>query len=160
MRRSIASFVALGLFVSVSSARAQDVSQASCDELLPPLRELKTGKVGPKSCMLQQSDLAIGSRAYRRLDIGLSGTVEGTIAKAGSYREYLTNAPDLVFPQAGNPGPLYFGVAGYEREKGAALTLVLPADASAWNGKLWVTAHGRGRAFKTGQLKPWDEYFE
>src|SRR5262249_7799495 len=39
-------------------------------------------------------------------------------------------------------------------------TLVFPSDANAWNGKLWVTAHGRGRAFKTGQLKPWDKYLD
>jgi hypothetical protein len=160
MRRSIASLIALGLLTSMPSAGAQDMSQASCDEFLPPLGDVKTGKVGPKSCMLQQSDLAIGNRPYRRLDIGLSGTVEGTIAKAGSYREYLTNAPDLVFPQAGNPGPFYFGVASYERDKGAAFTLVFPSEPGSWNGKLWVTAHGRNRAFKTGQLKPWDKYLD
>src|SRR5262249_25506231 len=57
-------------------------------------------------------------------------------------------------------GPLYHAVASYEREKGAAITLVFPSDANAWNGKLWVTAHGRGRAFKTGQLKPWDKYLD
>src|SRR5262249_56713709 len=58
------------------------------------------------------------------------------------------------------PGPLFWARASYEGERGGALTRVLPADASAWNGKLWVTAHGRGRAFKTGQLKPWDKYLD
>jgi len=161
MIRSIAWWAAVAsvvLIPSVPPAFAQDA--ISCAEFLPPARDAMGRKVGPWSCMMQQTDVTLEGRTLRRLDIGLSGSAEGTLAKAGSYREYLTNAPDLVFPQAGNPGPLFLAVAGYEREKGAALTLVLPADATAWNGKLWVTAHGRGRAFKTGQLKPWDKYFD
>src|SRR5262245_5802269 len=159
MNRSIAWCVAVSLFL-ISMAAAQDAREASCDELLPAPRDVKGNKVGPASCRMLQTDTAVGGRPYRRLDIGLSGTAEGYVAKAGSYREYLTNAPDLVFPQAGNPGPLYHAVASYEREKGAAITLGFPSDANAWNGKLWVTAHGRGRAFKTGQLKPWDKYLD
>src|SRR5262249_29507334 len=149
---------ALTLFAA--PAHAQGGGQASCDEFLPQPREAMGRKVGPSSCMMQQIDVALDGRALRRIDIGLNGNAERTVAKAGSYKEYLTNAPALVFPQAGNPGRLFLALASYERDKGAALTLVFPADASAWNGKLWVTAHGRGRSLKEGQLKPWDRYLD
>jgi hypothetical protein len=148
------------LTLCAAPAQAQSTGPTSCDEFLPKPREVMGRKAGPSSCMVQQMDVTLDGRALRRLDIGLNGSAEGTVAKAGSYKEYLTNAPDLVFPQAGNPGPLFQAVASYERDKGAAFTLVFPADAAAWNGKLWITVHGRGRSFKQGQLKPWDRYLD
>src|SRR5262245_1287817 len=148
-----AAALSVALIPSAPPALAQDAT--SCAEFLPLPREAMGRKVGPSSCMMQQIDVTIDGKTLRRLDIGLSGSAEGYVAKSGNYKEYLTSAPDLVCPQAGNSEPRFLAVANYEREKGAALILVLPADASAWNGKLWVTAHGRGRAFTTGQLKPW-----
>jgi hypothetical protein len=50
-----------------------------------------------------------------------------------------------------------FAVAAYERDKGASMTVVFPKDRTAWNGKMWVTVHGRGTSFKQGNLKPWDK---
>ena len=88
--------------------------------------------------------LSIDGRQYVRLDVGLDGTVDGIITKTGDYKEYLTNAPDLVFPQTADDGERLFAVAKYERDKGAAMTIVYPRDRSAWNGKMWVTVHGRG----------------
>ena len=89
--------------------------------------------------------------------MGLDGTVDGYIAKAGNYYESLTNSPDLLYPQTGNTNPMYFAVATYERDKGAAMTIVYPRDRNAWNGKMWVTAHGRGSSFKQGNLKAWNK---
>jgi hypothetical protein len=137
-------------------AHAQAADEASCDQFLLSPREVKGKKVGPTSCLMQESDLSIDGRTYKRVDIGLNGSVEGYVAKTGEYHEYLTNAPDLVFPQSGNPGPILFAVAAYERDKGAAMTIVYPADRAAWNQKMYVTAHGRGTSFKQGSLKPWN----
>lgn len=152
----------VGAVVAAVSASAMAASmgpaqaRVSCDQLLLPARDVKGGKAGPSSCQMQETDMTFDGRAYKRLDIGLNGTVEGWLTKTGSYKEYLTNAPDLVFPQTADPGPRYFALAAYERDKGAAMTVVYPADASAWNRKMWVTAHGRGVSFKEGQLKAWD----
>jgi hypothetical protein len=99
----------------------------------------------------------LDGRKFRRIDIGLDGTVEGYVTETGDYRDYLTNAPDLVFPQTLDPGPVFYAVARYERSKGAAMTVVYPAEQSGWNGKMWVTAHGRGRSFKRGNLRVWDK---
>lgn len=117
-------------------------------------------KVGPESCLMRQVDVVIDGQAYIRLDLGLDGTAEGWVTKEGPYHEYLTNGPDLVFAQAATPGGRHLAVARYERMKGTAILLLYPKDRSAWNGKLWVTAHGRGRSFRSGALKEWDRYYD
>lgn len=143
--------------------QAQDFDQASCDEFLLPLREVKGKKVGPASCLMQETDITFEGRTFRRLDIGLDGSVEGYLTKTGDYKEYLTNAPDLVFPQTADPAdpadqrPVLFAVAAYRRDKGASMTVIYPIDKAAWNSKMWVTAHGRGSSFKEGQLKRWNK---
>jgi hypothetical protein len=157
MRRSVAAaLAALGLW-SLPGIRAQDFDQTSCDDFLLPAREARGKKVGPQSCLMQETDASFDGRTFRRLDMGLSGTVEGYLTKTGDYKEYLTNAPDLVFPQTADPGPVYFAIAAYERDKGASMTVVYPLDKSGWNQKMWVTAHGRGASFKEGSLRAWNK---
>jgi hypothetical protein len=130
---------------------------ASCDDLLLPPRNAKGQKVGPASCLMQETPLRFEGRAFTRLDIGLDGTVDGYLAKTGDYKDYFTNGPDLVFPQTWGPRPIFFGVARYERAKGAAMTVVYPADKTAWNGRVFVMVHGRGVSLKEGNLKPWNK---
>lgn len=134
-------------------------AQSSCDDLLSPQREVKGKKVGPTSCLMQEANIDYDGRAYKRVDIGLDGTVDGYAAKVGDYKDYLTNGPDLVFPQTWGQRQIFFAVAKYERAKGASLTVIYPADQAAWNGKIFVTVHGRGRSFKQGNLKAWDKNF-
>ena len=126
------------------------------DPLLPP-RDVKGHKVGPSSCQMIESALSYDGKAYKRIRFGLDGTVDGYAAKVGDYKDYFTNGPDLVFPQTWGPRPVLFGVAKYERAKGAAMVIVYPADKAGWNGKMFVTVHGRGTSFKEGQLKAWDK---
>jgi hypothetical protein len=145
------------LHVTASAAGAQAAAGAPCDELLLAPREVNGVKVGPTSCLSQETPLTYNGRQFVRLDVGLDGTVEGYVTKTGDYKEYLTNAPDLVFGQTSDTGRRHFAVASYERAKGAAMTIVLPRDRAAWNGKIWVTVHGRGASFKQGNLKAWDK---
>ncbi|MBI1873963.1 MAG: hypothetical protein HYS05_08755 [Acidobacteria bacterium] len=106
---------------------------------------------------MQESDVTVDGKPFKRLDVGLNGRVEGYATKQGEYKDYLTQSPDLVFPQSGNPGPVLFAIASYERDKGAAMTIVYPRDRAAWNGKMFVTVHGRGASFKQGTLKTWNK---
>jgi hypothetical protein len=145
-----------GLFLS-PPASAQ-VSEKSCDAFLLAPRQVKGKTAGPKSCLMQETSATYDGRVLTRLDVGLDGTVDGYLAKVGNYKEYFSNSPDLVFPQTWGPREIFFGVAAYERAKGASMTIVFPRDKSAWNGKMWVTAHGRGTSFKQGQLKAWNKY--
>ena len=143
--------------VGVMSYQGQPSAASSCDDLLLAPRPVKGKQVGPASCQQLETLVTLDGRAYTRLDIGLDGTVEGYVTKTGDYKEYLTNAPDLVFPQSGDSGERFLAFAKYERAKGASMVLLFPKDRASWNGKLWVTVHGRGASFKEGQLKAWDK---
>jgi hypothetical protein len=163
MHRSYTWFIGVAVLAGVSAAsvtpvaRAQEAQSASCDDFLLPQRDANSKKVGPTSCLRQETPLTLEGRAFVRLDVGLDGTVEGYLTKTGDYKEYLTNAPDIVFPQSADTGPRFFAVARYERDKGAAMSIIYPRDRAAWNGKMFVTAHGRGASFKEGQLKAWNK---
>lgn len=148
--------------VPYQQATAQDGQYKPCSGYLPPLREVKGHKVGPLSCEMQQFEFDFNGRRFVRVDIGLDGSVEGYVTREGNYREYLTNAPDLVFPQtqASKPEPYSLAISNYEKLRGAAILLVYPADRKDWNGKLWVTAHGRGDSFHNGSLKIWHDYLD
>jgi len=149
--------VASGIVVLAGGATAQ-TTEMSCNNYLLPPRQVKGHAVGPKSCLMQETSATFAGRPLTRIDVGLDGTVDGYLAKVGNYKEYFSNSPDLVFPQTWGAREIFFGVAAYDRAKGASMTIVLPRDRSAWNGKMWVTAHGRGASFKQGQLKAWNQY--
>lgn len=158
---SRAGFLVLGsgfLVILAATVAGAQVAEASCDQFLPALRQVRSRAVGPKSCAMQETSGALDGRALTRLDIGLDGTVDGFLAKTGDYKEYFSNSPDLVFAQTWGPREILFAVAAYERAKGASMTIVYPRDPGTWNGKMWVTVHGRGTSFKQGQLKAWNTY--
>jgi hypothetical protein len=154
LRPAAAGLAAL-LVTCATSVAAQPLDQVSCDEMLLPQRVSKGKKVGPTSCRMMETDVTIDARAFRRVDIGLDGAIEGYLPKTGMYINYFTSAPDLVFPAGRNSGPVHHGVARYKAGTGAAMTIVYPKD--KWNGKMWVMVHGRGRSFKRGSLRAWDK---
>jgi hypothetical protein len=135
-----------------AAAGAQALPRIPCDDLLPPLREVKGKKVGPQSCLMIEQAITVSGRAIKRIDIGLDGTVDGYVTKTGDYRGYLTNVPHFVFPQTADPGPVFLAFATYEMKQGAGMTVFLPADRQAWNGKLFVMVHGAG----PGVDRSWD----
>jgi hypothetical protein len=151
-RHSVGVVAAMWLVGHAASAQSP---ARSCDDALAPARTVHGERVGPSSCLMHEHDVTSDGRRIRRIDVGLNGTVDGYLAKVGDYKEYFTNSPDLVFPQTWGPRQILFGVATYERDKGAAMTLLFP-DRTAWNHKMFVMVHGRGVSFKDGGLKPWD----
>jgi hypothetical protein len=144
--------------VAVSSAATAQTAPpaakalASCDALLRAPREIHGKKVGPTSCLMQEDELTVDDHGYTRVEMGIDGTVDGYLTKTGDYRGYFTNSPELVFPQTADAGPVYFGIASYGRDKGASMAVLFPADAAAWNGKIWVTVPGAS----AGPLKSWN----
>ena len=127
-------------------------AKTACNDLLPAPREVKGRKVGATSCEMAESQIAVAGKQIVRLDIGLDGTAEGYITKAGEYRGYMTNSPELAFVQTSDPGEPVLAFADYRRAQGAAISLFFPQDAAAWNGRLWVMAHGAG----PGTDRAWD----
>ena len=77
--------VVLAIVTSFSTsmpAHAQATDEASCDQFLLSPREVKGKKVGPTSCLMQESELSVDGRTYKRVDVGLDGSVEGYVASA------------------------------------------------------------------------------
>jgi Alpha/beta hydrolase domain len=145
-----------------TTPRALTGKRIPCDEFLVQLRTVagkasaREFKVGPTSCLMVESRLTIGERSFRRLDLGLDGTVDGFVSTnpQGDYRGYMTNAPDLVFPQTADAGPVVLAIAKYRKDHGAAMSVIYPADPSDWNGKMWVTVHGASGSTEI----PWDGF--
>lgn len=147
-------------WLSIPAGASADNNYKSCDEFLPDKREVDGNAVGPETCLMQQAEFRYDGRDFVRVDMGLDGTAEGYVTREGTYHEYLTNGPDLIFEQAATPGERLLAIARYERLRGSAILLVYPRDLDDWNGKLWVTAHGRGRSFRNGGLQMWNRYYD
>jgi Alpha/beta hydrolase domain len=140
------------LIPAAVAVELQPQAKTACNELLPAARDVKGRKVGATSCEMVESQVAVAGKQIVRLDIGLDGTAEGYVTRAGEYRGYMTNSPELAFAQTSDPGEPVLAFADYRRAQGAAMLLFIPQDPAAWNGKLWVMAHGAG----PGTDRPWD----
>ena len=165
----IRSHMMFGLVISIlimsfpfHASHSQGLNFKSCDSYLASLRQVNEYKVGPDSCQMQEVEVSYQDKEYIRVDLGLNGSVEGYVTMTGDYNEYLTNAPEIVFPQAqaSDVQEPIFAVANYERARGSAVLLIYPKLRQDWNGKLWVTAHGRGSSFNNGSLKIWHKYLD
>lgn len=141
-----------------AQARAEDEA-ASCLKLVPPLRVWLDKTVGIDGCRILSQRIVLNAKGqpFARLEIGLDGTVGGwaVIQRQPNYTTF-TDAPDIVFGQLGLTGHRYRGIARYQASKGAGLTLFVPLKAAAWNGKLFVTAHGGHSYARVGTLVPRD----
>ena len=104
--------------------------------------------------MMQETDVVLDGRTFRRLDVGIDGTVEGVLTDRPDTRDYFTNAPELVLPQLAAQGRPVSAVAAYTGVKGASMTVIYPLAAGTWNGRMWVTAHGGDMSLGHG-LAPW-----
>jgi hypothetical protein len=157
----LAATFAFALLTTAPSIRAQSAPAAapkvtSCDEYLVPRTEIRGKMIGQESCKMIETPVSLENKEYRRLDIGVSGTVDGWIPKKGRYDVYFGSNPEFTYPQGGNPEKLLYGVGQYEMDKGSAVVLLYPPEGQ-WNGKMFITAHGRGRSFKSGSLRAWDK---
>jgi hypothetical protein len=134
---------------------------SSCREYLEPLRMAGGQPTGQADCVMVENRVRLpGGPSFVRLDIGLTGKAEGYVVLTGRRSSYFTTAPELFFPQTGNPRPWHLGIVEYRAERGIGVTILYPADPARWNGKMFFTAHGAGRAFHKGNLKPWQDRFD
>src|SRR5437764_653657 len=98
--------------VSFETARAQQLEKSaekdsvltSCDEFLPAKTRIGDKSVGPDECRIVSHEIVFNIKGQRflRLEMRISGTVEGYAVKQGSRTEYFNDAPDFVFTQSGN----------------------------------------------------------
>src|SRR5262249_39076658 len=130
----------------------------SCDEFLPAPKQVGATKAGPEQCRTISEEIVFNTRRqpHRHLELRISGTLEGWAARQGRRFNYFNDSPDFVFTQSGNTTPRYKGIGRYEAATGHGISLFFPQNASDWNGKLFVTAHGAGPYEQVGILLPRD----
>lgn len=133
---------------------------ASCDQFMTPKYQVSGKAVGQESCRMIEHAVTLEGKKYRRLDIGITGTIEGHTASKGVRSAYFTTAPEFVFTQVGNTSTLRQGIGRYEADKGSAIAVLYPEEPRAWNGRMWLTAHGAGPSFRDGSLKRWDKNYD
>lgn len=151
-----------GMLLTAAMAQAQPAPKApknldglpSCAEILPMKKEVAGKSVGPDDCRIlaQQKVFDMQGQIFERLELRVSGNVEGWAIKDGRRGNYFNDAPDMVFAQSQNPGARFKGVARYDGATGHGMSLFFPAEAKHWNGKLFVTAHGAGSYGAVGTL--------
>lgn len=161
-RRSLAlAFVTTAILVAdAQEARAAESREGvSCIEFAPAARQVGGKSVGVEECLILEEETAFNIRGhrYRRVEMRISGTVDGWAVKEKGPRSiYFTDGPEFVFPQSGHPGKPQRGIARYEAGRGSGMTILYPEDPRRWNGKLFVTAHGAGPYGAVGALLPRD----
>jgi len=139
------------------SAKLKDA--VSCNEFAGPSKQFMGKPVGVEQCQILSEETVydIKGHKFRRVEIGLTGTLEGWAStEKGSRAIYFTDGPDFVFAQSGLTGPRARGIARYEASTGHGLTVFYPEDPRQWNGKLYITAHGAGSYGDIGALIPRD----
>lgn len=145
--------------------------EQSCKEFLGKQLRVNNRMIGQEDCLMRDVVVRDDSwpeiaevldtrqgKAYRRIEIGLTGTLTGFAVKSGPRIVTFTSAPDFVFVQAGNQAEPLPGVLRYDMYRGASMSLIFPEDGN-WNGKLFVTLPGMG-SYRAGTSKTWDRNYD
>jgi len=129
-------------------------------EFRAPAKEVHGKLIGQEDVLIQEVVIADSGHRFRRLDVGVSGTVEGWAIKQDLPMPQLASAPDFIYPQGGIHTTRFHGTLRYEASKGTGMTLIYPETGRAWNRKLFVTVHGSSGSFRQGTLKPWNKLLD
>jgi len=133
---------------------------SSGKEFMVPKKEVNGKLIGQEDVLIQEVVITDSGRQYRRLDVGVSGTIEGWVVKEGPRSNHFASHPEFDLTQIGNVYRRFHGILRYEASKGTAVTLIYPEAGTEWNRKLFVTIHGSGGSFFDGTLKPWNENYD
>ncbi len=148
MRRHLNLFLALfGVAILWVNSPSDLLLAQDCNQFMVP-KKLVNGKLlGQEDCRMLETTFIYQRRKYRRVDMGISGTVDGYAVKEGRRSKYFSDGPEFIFPQY---GPQYdqrdwvHGTAEYEGSAGVGMTVFYPDSETAWNRKLYVHIHERG----------------
>lgn len=142
-----------------AAGAARTPASVSCASFMAPKKAVNGKQVGQEECLMIDYGVVEPGRRYHRVDIGISGTLSGTVVKDGARQNYFTSGPDYTYTQFGNAdAPRYHGILKYQMEKGTSVTLTWPE--TGWNGKLFIMVHGRSGSFLRRTMRPWDKYYD
>ncbi len=129
-------------------------------EFMVPKKEVNGKLIGQEDVLIQEVVITDSDRRYRRVDVGVSGTVDGWVVKEDLPMPQLVSAPDFIYPQHGLHFSRFHGTLRYEASKGTGMTIIYPEAGTGWNKKLFVTVHGSSGSFLEGTLQPWNRIFD
>jgi len=129
-------------------------------EFMVPKKEVNGKLIGQEDVLIQEVVISDSGHQYRRLDVGVSGTVDGWVVKEDLPMPQLVSAPDFIYPQHGLHFSRFHGTLRYEASKGTGMTIIYPEAGTGWNKKLFVTVHGSSGSFLEGTLQPWNRIFD
>jgi hypothetical protein len=135
---------------------AAPVSAQDCARFLGPPKTVEGRAIGIETCTIsapQPFESAVGA-PFVKLEVGVSGTLDGYTVKDGTRYEMLTDVPDYALAQRQNLGPYYRATGYYRADKGNLLSIFMPKSAADWNGKMWVLVHGMSSYGKVNDLQP------
>ncbi len=77
---------------------------SSGKEFMVPKKEVNGKLIGQEDVLIQEVVITDAGRRYRRLDMGVSGTIDGWAVKEASafHRRQFGSAPEFTFTQVGN----------------------------------------------------------
>lgn len=151
--------LAVGMVLTfwISAIEAQSPASSTLETCFRVGKRVNGKLIGPTTCRITQETRFVNVQGvpYRRIEIGISGTIDGYTVKTGPRLDAFTDSPALALGQRGNLGPYFHGVGVYHSEKGSGITLFIPESSENWNSKLFVTVHGGTRPYQTvGELVP------
>ncbi|MBI4478387.1 MAG: hypothetical protein HY651_00005 [Acidobacteria bacterium] len=148
----------------VRSPASMDLgAEQSCSQYMAPKKTIGGKPVGQELCKMREIEFEFLGRKFKRVEIGVTGTLEGYTLKdpTARYANYFNVYPEFVYPQAGEEDkPVFHGIGRYTMESGHSMALIFPADRAQWNGKLFLHNHGAGRSFARGNARAWDKEFD
>ena len=149
---------ALGVaWISGTPLEAQGVALHTLEDCFGIGKTVQGRLVGPEICRITREIQITNVHGvpYRRIEMGISGSIDGYTAKNGPRIVNFTDVPELGMGQKGNLGPYFHGVGVYHSDKGSGMTLFIPESSEDWNGKLFVIVHGGTRPYQPiGDLVP------
>ena len=152
------------LAAPVRSLASMDLgAEQSCNQYMAPKKTIGGKPVGQELCKMREIEFEFLGRKFKRVEMGVTGTLEGYTLKdpTGRYANYFNVYPEFVYPQAGEEDkPVFHGIGHYTMESGHSMALIFPADRAQWNGKLFLHNHGAGRSFARGNARAWDREFD
>lgn len=161
---ALGGFLLLGWVTPSHSYAALDLGpEQVCDQYMVPKKLVGGKPVGQEACRMREIEFEYLGRKFRRVEMGVTGTVEGYTLKDRNrrYANYFNVYPEFVYPQAGEEdAEVFHGIARYAMETGHMVSVIYPVDRTQWNGKLFLHNHGAGRSFARGNARAWDKEFD
>ena len=89
----------------LKAADAVAGSVVSCDEFMVPPVEINGEKVGQEACRMIENEVTFQGKKVGRIDMGVSGTLDGYTTKQGRIFFYFSSHTEFMFLSAATPIP-------------------------------------------------------